>query len=106
MVDQKRDRDDDAGGGRDDGCEQCEHGLIVSGVVPMSDGAAVVVVEVDRDECDACPYDAHAEAFVYASNPSWPAALAFCGHHGTRHWDALILQGACLVDQRHRIEDR
>jgi hypothetical protein len=59
------------------------------------------VVEVDRDECDACPHDAHVQAFVYASHEGWPASLAYCAHHGTEYLQRLAEAGALVVDMRH-----
>lgn len=61
-----------------------------------------VVVEVDADECDACPAAAHVKAFVYAEMPSG-LSLAYCGSHGTRFLAALIAQDAHIIDLRHLI---
>lgn len=56
---------------------------------------------VDRDECDACPHDAHVQAFVYASREDWPASLAYCAHHGGRFMDRLVELDAHVIDMRH-----
>lgn len=61
----------------------------------------VNVISVDTDECDACT-DAHSRAFLYAEMPSGHT-LAYCGSHGTRYLDALIRQGAKVIDMRHLI---
>lgn len=65
---------------------------------------SATVVEVERDECDACPFDAHVAASVYASHTSWPSSLAYCGHHGTAYMSRLNELGAVVVDMRHTVE--
>lgn len=70
--------------------------------VDVVDRNQTTVVEVDTDTCDACPADAHVKAFVFAQLPSG-RSLAYCGSHGARHMDALILAGATIIDRRHPI---
>lgn len=60
------------------------------------------VVEVDSDECDACPALAHVKAFLYAELPSG-RTLAYCAHHGTEHMGALRRVGATIIDLRHLV---
>lgn len=60
------------------------------------------VVQVDRDECDACPPDAHVRAYVYAELPSG-RSIAMCSHHGTRHWAALNAQAVVVIDLRDQV---
>lgn len=69
----------------------------------MTDLQGAVVVEVDSDICDECTHKAKVAAFLYARNPAWPASLAFCAHHGTENYAALIRQGATVVDMRHLV---
>lgn len=58
------------------------------------------VIEVDRDECDECPHDAHVQACVYAKMPSG-RSIAFCMHHGRENLIALHEQGATVIDLSH-----
>ena len=58
------------------------------------------VIEIIDDTCDQC--GPHVRAYLYARMPSG-RPLSYCGSCGTRHYDALILQGATIIDQRHRI---
>jgi len=53
------------------------------------------------DRCDSCA----AQAFVAATMTSG-SELLFCGHHYRKHEAALIAQGACIHDERHRINEK
>ena len=55
-----------------------------------------------RDRCCSCG----AQAFMSAVMPNATEPLLFCGHHGTKHREALVAQGATVVDERHRINER
>lgn len=58
------------------------------------------IIEVDSDTCDACPADAKVQASVYIRMPSG-GTVTMCGHHGERHRDALVAQGAEIIDMSH-----
>lgn len=58
-----------------------------------------LVIEVEDDFCDACG-TARVKARLYAKLPDG-RTLAFCGSHGTQHFEALIEKGARLIDHRH-----
>jgi hypothetical protein len=64
---------------------------------------SAAVVEIDTDECDACPWDAHVHAFLYAMHASWASSLAFCAHHGTIYLPKLAADDAVVVDMRHMV---
>lgn len=57
-------------------------------------------VSVDRDECDACPAEAHVQAFVYAEMKSGNT-VSYCSHHGTQYMVELTRQAVTVVDLRH-----
>lgn len=61
----------------------------------------MTVIEVDTDRCDACPHDAHVEAFVYATFTT--GSLALCGHCATDGWDELNRQALTVIDRRYLI---
>lgn len=61
------------------------------------------VIDNAPDTCDACPAEAHVQAYVYAEHPDWPAPLAYCGSHGTRYLHELHACGATVIDLRHLI---
>ena len=63
----------------------------------------MTVVEVAGDTCDACPAVAQVHAYLYVELPSG-RSLSLCAHHGTRHYDALILAGATIIDLRHLVQ--
>lgn len=46
------------------------------------------------DRCDSCG----AQAFVHATMPSG-FTLLFCAHHGRKHLDALVEQGADIFQK-------
>lgn len=58
------------------------------------------VVEIQSGECDACSYEAHSKAYLFATHPHWPAGLAFCSHHGTKFLPQLREDRAAIIDQR------
>lgn len=60
------------------------------------------VVEVAVDLCDACPSEAHVQAYVFVKMPTGHT-LSFCGSHGARFMPALYEQGATIADLRHMI---
>lgn len=62
----------------------------------------MTVVEVAEDTCDACPAIAQVHAYLYVELPSG-RSLSLCAHHGTRHYDALILAGASIIDLRYMV---
>lgn len=59
----------------------------------------MTTIEVASDTCDSCG----APAFLYADHPTWPAALAYCAHHGTRYLPGLIKSDAIIDDRRDRV---
>lgn len=61
-------------------------------------------VTVDRDECDACPAEAHVKAYVFAKMPSG-STLAYCGSHGTRYFTELARQADTLIDLRYTLSE-
>lgn len=66
---------------------------------------STTVVQVDRAECDACGYDAHAEAFVFAEMKDGKT-VSYCGSHGTRYFVELAWQAVKLIDLRYMIESK
>jgi hypothetical protein len=52
------------------------------------------------DRCDRCG----AQAFYLAMKGD--ADLLFCGHHGKRHFDALIVQGWEINDETASINNK
>jgi ribosomal protein S27AE len=50
-----------------------------------------------EDRCDRCG----AEAFILAVKED--SELLFCGHHGAKHSNALVLSGWTIQDERDRI---
>lgn len=66
---------------------------------------STTVVHVDRAECDACGYDAHAEAFVFAEMKDGKT-VSYCGSHGTRYFVELARQAVKLIDLRYMIESK
>ena len=63
----------------------------------------MVTIEIAEDECDQCPTEAHVKAYVYAVLPSG-RTIAYCGHHGTQHLDALHAQAVHVADFRYMLE--
>lgn len=57
------------------------------------------VIEVATRQCDACG----APTYVYADHPNWPAALAYCAHHGTEYLPGLRSRDAIITDNRDQI---
>lgn len=62
------------------------------------------VVEVEWSECDACPYEAHVAAYVYADHDDWPVGISYCAHHGRKYIPGLIACGATVIDLRYLLE--
>lgn len=60
------------------------------------------VVEVAVDLCDACPSEAHVQAYVFAEMPSG-RGVSFCIHHGRENMIALHEQGATVIDLSHAL---
>lgn len=61
-------------------------------------------IEVETDQCDACPSEAHVKAFVYVKMPSG-RTLSYCGSHGTIYLPELARQAATIIDLRHTIHE-
>lgn len=59
------------------------------------------VVEVASDYCDACPAEAHVQAYVYATHRDWPSGVSYCAHHGAEYVDELARCGATVVNMTH-----
>lgn len=57
------------------------------------------VTEILVGTCDTCG----APAFLFAEHPDWLSRLAYCGHHGTKYLDGLVLAEATITDQRHLV---
>lgn len=57
-------------------------------------------IEVDTDQCDACPSEAHVKAFVYAEMKSG-RTVSYCSHHGTQYLTELTRQANVVIDLRH-----
>ncbi len=53
------------------------------------------------DRCDRC----NAQAYVRVVLPGG-TDLLFCGHHWSRHEDALRPQAVEIVDETHRLVDK
>lgn len=62
--------------------------------------SAPVVIGDVSGRCDECG----AKAFVFASHPSWAAALAWCAHHGSEKIDGLLSVNATIVDHRDQVD--
>jgi hypothetical protein len=60
-----------------------------------------VVAEVEADECDQCPHDAHVQAYLYAELST--GTIALCGHHGRAAIPRLTELGAHIIDLTHLI---
>lgn len=63
------------------------------------------VVEVSSGDCDACPAEAHVAAYIFARMPSGNS-LGMCIHHGREHHEALVSQGATIVDLSHALHEQ
>jgi hypothetical protein len=67
--------------------------------VDVVDRHRPTVFEVSGDTCDRC--GPAVAAFVYVVTRTGP--LSYCGHCGTRFWDALNEQAVAVIDCRHLI---
>ena len=54
-----------------------------------------------NDRCDLCG----AQAYASAKLPKVQSPLLFCAHHFAQYHDGLVLSGAALVDERHRVAE-
>lgn len=60
-------------------------------------------IEVQSDECDACPADAHVQAYVYVELRNG-GTVSYCAHHGTEYMPRLHELEATIIDLRHTVQ--
>ncbi|MFJ4997126.1 hypothetical protein ACIP5T_03170 [Microbacterium sp. NPDC088619] len=59
-------------------------------------------ISVDSDECDACPFEAHVKAYVFAKMRSG-RSVSYCSHHGSIYFTELARQADTLIDLRYTL---
>lgn len=62
------------------------------------------VITVDADECDACPFEAHVKAYVFAKMRSG-RSVSYCNHHGSIYFPELARQAVSLIDLRYTLTE-